>query len=443
VAARRFKRGTTLGKYRLERRIGRGALGTVWRARDTVEDRAVALKVVSPDRVQEHGRNAIEHEARVATRLSHPNVVSVRNADWVDGHFVMASDLAVSSLADYAGARRSGELALSIIRQIAAGLAYAHEQRVLHRDVKPENILIFKDRHAALCDFDVARLTTGRTVAYTDAGTLGYIAPEQAYGRTKLASDVFSLGLIAYELLTGVLPTWPFAWPFIGHERFERKVPAPVQPVLRKAAAFDPQRRYANAVVFHEALEAAFKRAANPPPQKRAVRRRLSAPVRTPLEVQAEAFRRQHGAALGMRYQCFRCEGPISESMAVCPWCGTRDNSFRDITSYPLVCPDCEHGVKAEWTACPWCSRGRLAGNGRPPRKDPKAERTCAKPGCDGQLQSFMRYCPRCKQKTKRLWSHLHLPHRCKRCRWPVSRSFWRFCPWCGRKEPEAGAYGS
>ena len=432
-----------LGKYRLERRIGRGALGVVWRARDTVEDRDVALKVVGPDRVEEHGRSAIEHEARVATRLSHPNIVAVRNADWIDGHFVMATELAERNLADYPGARRSGDLALSTVRQVAAGLAHAHEKRVLHRDVKPENILIFKDRRAALCDFDVARLAQDRTVAYTEAGTLGYIAPEQAYGRTKLASDVFSLGLIAYELLTGVLPTWPFDWPFAGHGSFERKVPALIQPVLRKAAAFDPKRRHPDAVAFHEALERAFQRTADAPARRRAVLKRKPAPARTPLEVQAEAFRKRHGAALGMRYQCFRCEGPIAESMAVCPWCGTRGNSFRHISSYPLVCPDCEHGVSAEWTACPWCSSGRLAGNGRPPRKDRKAVRTCTKAGCDGQLQPFMHYCPRCKQKPKRLWRHDHLPDRCKRCRWPVSRSFWRFCPWCGRKEPEAGAFGT
>ena len=443
MAARRLQRGSCLGKYRLDRRIGKGALGTVWRARDLVEDRAVALKVVAPEQVAEHGRDAIAHEARVAGRLSHPNIVTVRNADWVDGHFVMASELAERSLADYPGARRSGERALAVIRQVAAGLAHAHEHGVLHRDVKPDNILIFKDRRAALCDFDVARKTDGRTAAFTEAGTLGYIAPEQAYGRTKLSSDVFSLGLIAYELLTGVLPTWPFDWPFERHDRFEQKVPGPLQPALRKASAFDPARRFADGMAFHRALERAFERVENGAKSTRSARRRRPAPVRTPLEVQSEAFRKQHGAALGMRFQCFRCEGPIAESMAVCPWCGTRDNSFRGVTSYPLVCPDCEHGVAAEWTACPWCSSGRLAGNGRAPRKDPKAVRTCTRRGCDGQFQPFMRYCPRCKQKPKRLWRHDHLRDRCKRCRWPVSRSFWRFCPWCGRKEPEAGSFGS
>ncbi len=82
--------------------------------------------------------------------------------------------------------------------------------RVLHRDMKPDNILIFPDGRAALCDFGASRFSLGKTREYTEAGTLGYIAPEQAYGRVRFASDVFSLGLIAYEVLSGVLPTWPF-----------------------------------------------------------------------------------------------------------------------------------------------------------------------------------------------------------------------------------------
>jgi serine/threonine-protein kinase len=205
-----LKRGSRLGKYRMERRIGRGAFASVWKARDLVENRDVALKLVGPQEVEEYGRKALEHEARIGIRISHPNIVGFRNADWIEGWFVLATDLAERNLANYAGARRSGAVALGIIRDVARGLAHAHSKGVLHRDVKPENILIFRDRHAALCDFGVSRFAKGATATYTEAGTLGYIAPEQAYGRPRFASDVFSLGLIAYETLTGVLPTWPF-----------------------------------------------------------------------------------------------------------------------------------------------------------------------------------------------------------------------------------------
>ncbi len=435
-----LRKGSRLGKYRLEQKIGRGAFASVWKARDTVENRRVALKVAFPEMVEEYGRKALEHEARVASRLSHPGIAAVHNADWNDGHFLMASELAEKNLAQYRGAHRSARIALKVIREVAAGLAYAHEKGVLHRDVKPENILIFSDGRAALCDFGVSRFSKGVTETYTEAGTLGYMAPEQAYGRPKLGSDVFSLGLIAYEILTGTLLTWPFDWPQENHHRFLAKVPEPLQPVLRKAAAFEPRRRYPNAMVFHSALEAAFLRVEQKPSRPAHRRRVTAAP--SPLQVEAELFRRRYGAALGMRYRCFRCEGPITEAMSHCPWCGTADNSFREISSYALVCPDCERGVRPEWTACPWCYRGRLAGSGRAPRPDRAAVRRCSRRGCPGELRAFMRYCPLCKTKTRRIWSHPDLCERCPRCRWPVSRASWRFCPWCGRREPRAGTFG-
>ncbi len=433
MAPTRLRRGTCLGKYRLERSIGQGAFAAVWRARDTVENRPVALKIALPAQVAEYGRDAIAHEARIATRLAHPNIVAVRNADWIDGYFVLATDLAERNLADYAGAKRSGGLALRIVRDLAAGLAHAHAQGILHRDVKPENVLIFADRRAALGDFGVSRFAPGASVTVTDAGTFGYVAPEQAYGRPRLASDVFSLGLIAYELLAGVLPTWPFEWPPAGHRRFQARVPAPLRPVLRKAAAFDPRHRFPDAVAFHRALERAIAKVEQPRPARR--RRRPAPPALSPLAVQAESFRRRAGAALELRYRCHRCDGPIAEAMRVCPWCGSGENSFRELTRYPLVCSECERGVRPEWTACPWCFAGRFAGNGRAPRPDPRAERRCAARGCPGQLRRFMRYCPICKRKPGRPWSHPDLPERCLRCRGPVTRGFFRFCPWCGRRE--------
>jgi serine/threonine-protein kinase len=436
----RLRRGSQLGKYRLDRLIGHGASASVWRARDTVENRPVALKIIDSAQVAAWGRDAIAHEARIATRLLHRNIVAVRNADWVDGHFVLAADLAERSLADYAGARRSGAVALRVVRDVAAGLAHAHAQGILHRDVKPENVLIFADRHAALTDFGVSRLAPGKTVTVTDAGTFGYVAPEQAYGRPRLASDVFSLGLIAYELLAGTLPTWPFEWPAAGHRRFLARVPEPLRPVLRRAAAFDPRHRYADAVAFHRALERAFARVEQPRPARRRRQRRAALEL-SPLALQAESFRRRHGAALELRLRCHRCDGPIAETMRACVWCGSTGNSFREVTRYPLVCPECEHGVRPEWTECPWCHAGHFAGNGRLPRPDPAAERRCAARGCPGQLRRFMRYCPLCKRKPGRPWSHPALPDRCPGCRGPVSHGFFRFCPWCGRKGPGERSY--
>ena len=435
------RRGSLLGKYRLESRIGRGSFAEVWKATDLVERRLVALKVVHPDVVAEWGREEIEHEARIATRLDHPHIVTTRNADWVDGLFIMASDLGVTHLEAYPRARRSGKVALQLIRDAAAGLAHAHSRRIMHRDVKPSNILILRDGRAALCDFGVSRFAKAATATYTEAGTLGFMAPEQAYGKPGLASDVFSLGLIAYELLTGVRPTWPFEWPPEGHARFEAKVPEPVRRVLRRACEFEPRRRYPDAVAFHEALEAAFGQAEPRRQPRRRRRRREPGAAPSPLAVQAQLFARHHGRALGLRYQCRQCSGPIAEAMTWCPWCGAGDQSFLGVTGYPLVCPECERGVRPEWSCCPWCYGGRFVSNGRPPRADAGAVRRCARRGCPGELRTFMRYCPICKRKPRRPWSHPDLPDRCGRCRWPVSKRFWRFCPWCRRRQPEAGAF--
>jgi serine/threonine-protein kinase len=435
-----LRRGTRLGKYRLDRRLGRGGFAEVWKARDHVEKRDLALKITNYDAVVAFGRDAIELEASIASRLHHPNIATARNADWIDGRFIIATDLAESNLADRKRIRRSSRLALQAVRDVAAGLGFAHEQRILHRDVKPENILIYADGRAVLADFGASKFAKGAAETFTEAGTLGYMAPEQAYGRPRYASDVFSLGLIAYELLTGVLLSWPFEWPPQNHDRFEAKVPAPLRAVLRKAAEFDPRNRYRNGQEFHQALERAFARLevqATRTVRKR--RKRKAAP--SPLGVQAAAFRRAHGRQLGMRFFCHRCDGPIAEEMKYCPWCGSADNSFREISSYPLVCPECERGVRPEWKVCPWCYPGRFESNGRVPRFDSNAERSCSSKGCEGQLRPFMRYCPLCKRKLRRVWSHPELPDRCPRCRWPTSHAFLRFCPWCGRHEPRAGTY--
>ncbi|MCH2169322.1 serine/threonine-protein kinase [Myxococcota bacterium] len=435
-----LRRGTRLGKYRLDSRLGQGAFAEVWRARDLVEKRSLALKVTQPDVVSQFGRDAVELEAFITSRLQHPNIVAVRNADWIDGRFVIATDLAIGNLESFKRNRRSSKFALQVVRDVAAGLAHAHDQKILHRDVKPENILIFDDGRAAVSDFGASKFAKGASETYTEAGTLGYMAPEQAYGRPRFTSDVFSLGLIAYELFTGVLLSWPFDWPPDRHDRFVSKVPESVQPILRKAAEFNPTRRYENARMFHEAIEAAV---AQEEARRVTPRRRRRTPRHTPspLLAGARAFQRMQGRHLGMRYDCYRCEGPISESMSFCPWCGTGENSFRAVTSYPLVCPECERGVRAEWSACPWCYKGRFESNGRAPRHDSRATRRCGARGCAGQLRPFMRYCPLCKRKVARPWRHPDLPDRCPRCRWPTFKSFLRFCPWCGRREVRAGVF--
>jgi serine/threonine protein kinase len=430
---KQIRRGTRLGKYRLERRLGEGASAEVWLGHDTVQRRKVAIKIIFPSTVETFGRAAIEHEARVAARLDHPNIVAVRNADWHGGFFLIVTDPALRSLEGYGSPKRSPKVALEVIRDVARGLAYAHQKKILHRDVKPANILIFPDREAKLSDFGTARFAPAGSRLQTEVGTQAYMAPEHAYGRPRYASDVFSLGLTAYELLTGTLPTWPFEWPFGGHHRFEGRVSEPIQRVLRRALAVDASRRWTDAVEFCEAFERSLETLAVSP-KPRSTRKRIK--TTSPFEHETRWFKRSHGEALRLEFLCHSCEGPIAESMQACPWCGTDRNSFREVTRYPLICPECERGVRPEWGACPWCFAGRFEGNGKDSPVDSQAERTCRKPSCDGQLRRFMRYCPECKTKVERPW-RVEGVTPCTRCRWPTSDR-WRFCPWCTRRQRDS-----
>lgn len=434
--------GARLGKYRLERKLGEGGSAVVWQARDTVEGRRVAIKVVLDSVIEEWGRAAVEGEARVAAQLDHPRIAGIRNADWIGDHFVMVTDLARKSLDEYPGARRSSELALSILADIAEGLAYAHERGLLHRDIKPANIFLYEGRRAKLGDFGTARLAPAATRVLTEVGTFGYIAPEQAYGRPRFSSDVFSLALTAYELFAGALPGWPFEWPLEGAPRFEARCPEHVQPILRRALALDLRKRWADGVEFHEALTKAIARGKSASARARksngagARTTRKTAPPPDPFVLETEWFRKKFGRALQADYACHACDGPISESMGHCPWCGTTRNSFAEVTRFPLVCPSCERGVRPEWKACPTCSRGRFEGNGRAIPTSSQTERTCRKPGCGAPIDRFMRYCPACKQKVVRPWKVEGLEP-CDRCRWPMATR-WRFCGWCGKKNSSA-----
>ena len=415
-----LRRRARLGKYVLEKRLGEGAYAQVWRAKDSVEGHVVALKLVLPDGIEDMGSDRVVREARVAAHLSHPNVLPVLNADWIDGYFALATPLCRYSLADHAAARRSPSVALAVLRDVAAGLAHAHEHGVLHRDIKPENILIDDEGTALLSDFGFARWQEEKTL--TQCGTLGYLAPEQAYGKPARASDVFSWGLVAYELLAGALPSWPFEWPLERSERFAKRVPKPYRPVIRTAVAFHPRDRYPDAMALLDAFDEAAKAVAE------STRRDDLPPAR---QVLAETFAHHHGGRLRMSFACRRCGGAIAEAMRHCPWCGATDHSFREVSGFPLFCPTCERGVRSEWSACGWCGT-RLKSDGRKVPKDPRADRRCARRECEGELRLFMRACPNCGTRERRPWRARGLSERCRRCEGPINEDYFIHCPWCG-----------
>ncbi|MBT8467101.1 MAG: serine/threonine protein kinase, partial [Deltaproteobacteria bacterium] len=215
-----LKARQVLGKYRIRRRIGAGGFATVYEAYDTIEGIPIALKVPNLDQLDKESLNAIHREVRLTARLDHENILPLRNAMMIDGHFVIATPLGDQTLTDRLHYRLGPKTALSYAEQLLDALAYAHEVRVIHCDIKPDNVILFPQGHVRLADFGIAKVALRtRTIMGSGQGTVGYIAPEQAMGKPSFRSDVFSMGLLIYRMFAGELPAWPFDWPLPGAER--------------------------------------------------------------------------------------------------------------------------------------------------------------------------------------------------------------------------------
>ena len=204
-----FIPGTMLaGRYRIVGLLGRGGMGEVYRAEDLKLGQPVALKFLSKEVTDHADRLARFHqEVRLARQVSHPNVCRVHDIAETGGqHFLSMEYIDGEDLASLL--RRIGRLppdkALELSRQLCAGLAAAHDRKVLHRDLKPANVLIDGRGRAHLADFGLANLTDQRRETREVAGTPGYMAPEQQEGReVTTRTDVYALGLVLYEMFTG------------------------------------------------------------------------------------------------------------------------------------------------------------------------------------------------------------------------------------------------
>nr|MDJ0928826.1 serine/threonine-protein kinase [Gammaproteobacteria bacterium] len=203
----------TLGKYRIERRIANGPRATVYRAYDTIHGVKVALKIAEPTLMSEEFLDEFRREARLSVRMEHPNVLPIQNASFIDGLFVIAMPLGEETLADRMTRRMSTTLALDFAEQALSAVAHAHDNNIIHCDVKPENFILFDHNRLRLTDFGFSKVVIRPGQKGSGSGTVGYLAPEQALGRPMFQSDVFSLGLVIYQLFSGYLPEWPFKWP--------------------------------------------------------------------------------------------------------------------------------------------------------------------------------------------------------------------------------------
>ncbi|NNE17786.1 MAG: serine/threonine protein kinase [Myxococcales bacterium] len=257
-----LKARQVLGKYRIRRRIGAGGFATVYEAYDTIEGIPIALKVPNLDQLDKESLNAIHREVRLTARLDHENILPLRNAMMIDGHFVIATPLGDQTLTDRLHYRLGPKTALSYAEQLLDALAYAHEVRVIHCDIKPDNVILFPQGHVRLADFGIAKVALRtRTIMGSGQGTVGYIAPEQAMGKPSFRSDVFSMGLLIYRMFAGELPAWPFDWPLPGAERLRRTVSRDFIVFLRRAIEVRERKRFRDGVQMRRAFEAVAPKA--------------------------------------------------------------------------------------------------------------------------------------------------------------------------------------
>ena len=258
-------------RYELHQTLGRGGMGAVYRAHDRVLKRDVAVKVVSTELLDTQGTTRLLEEAQAAARLNHPNIVAIYDAGEDDGTpFIIMELVEGATLAGKRPEQLEDILAVSI--QICAALAHAHAAGIIHRDIKPDNVLVSEKtgfRQVRLMDFGLATSVENRlTTEGGFAGTLGYVSPEQALGHeVGPAADLYSFGVLLYELLTGRLPfeaddafaiiTQHLHAPVVPPRARDDSIPSTLDTLVLRLLKKQPEERPASAQEVIAILESA------------------------------------------------------------------------------------------------------------------------------------------------------------------------------------------
>src|SRR3984893_15307898 len=271
--------GQQLGHYRLVRRVGEGGFAEVYLGEHIHLGRQAAIKVLHTQLTQ-GDIEKFRKEARTIGRLEHPNIVPVLDfgVDNRTPYLVLSYAVNGSVRQRFPkGTRVPLATIVSCVKQAAAALQYAHDEKLIHRDVKPENMLLGKQHEILLSDFGIAVMVQSSRYQNPQdmAGTMTYMAPEQMQGKARTASDQYSLGIVVYEWLTGQRPFHGSLTELIGQHistpppsilKIAPSLPPAVETVVMKALAKDPKDRYARIADFSLALEQACKDAQPQPP---------------------------------------------------------------------------------------------------------------------------------------------------------------------------------
>lgn len=383
--------GSQFGPYLLRRLVGRGGMGDVYEAEDTVRERVVALKLMSPTLSNDPVfRSRMQREARTAGRLHEPHVVPIHDFGEIDGQLYV--DMRLIDGKDLAGMlKRYGPLspprAVAIVRQIGSALDAAHAAGILHRDVKPENILVSADDFAYLVDFGIASATSDEKLTQigTTVGTAKYMAPER-FGDSQVThrADIYALACVLYECLTGSPPYTGDQLSVIGahvHQPIPRpsaarpSIPTGFDEVIARGMAKNPDDRYLTCGDLSSAAYAALaapdqdgpptswrvprwqRRLRHSPPRypgasrRRRPRRRRGPPLRAPASHLLPAGRypnRPAGAQLGAgATPVARRRGRHRRKRAAGPGCGSAS---------PPPSP-----WRSSGRCSPWSARGNLS----------------------------------------------------------------------------------
>ena len=254
--------GKTLnGRYKIQSLIGTGGMAAVYLANDLILDRLVAIKVLRLDfRQNDDAMRRFRREALSATQLTHPNIVGVYDVGQSqEMNYIVMEYVEGTDLKDYV--RQRGALhpieAVRIMMQIVSAIAAAHQNRIIHRDIKPQNILIDREGNVKITDFGIAVALSDTSLTQTNTllGSVHYLSPEQARGgMATIQTDIYALGIVLYELLTGRVPFDGESAVSIALKHFQEPLPSVMNPsvmipqslenIVLKATAKDPMNRY-------------------------------------------------------------------------------------------------------------------------------------------------------------------------------------------------------